>query len=100
VAGSDGSGPSPFCYYHIYISSFFISMPFSSGLSSTTTWEGSFRSYFLAMSMGIINVADILLVSQTFDRPFAGPFACDITLYLLIQYPNKGSGRGLCLSLS
>lgn len=66
-----------------------------SGLSSTTTCEGSLRSYFLAMSMGMINVAEILLVSQTLDSPFVVPLVCDNTVYLIVLSPNKGSGRGL-----
>ena len=71
-------GPTPILKFNLIQSSNFrISMPLRSGLSSTTTWEDSLSSYFLAMSIGMISVADTLLVIQTFDKPFVNPLVCD-----------------------
>ena len=47
---------------------FRIKIPFS--VSSTTTWDDSFSSYFRAISAGIIRVAEILLIKNIFDIPF------------------------------
>ena len=37
-----------------------------SGISSTTTWEGSFNPCLFAISRGIIKVAEILLIKNIF----------------------------------
>ena len=77
-------------------SNFRISMPFRSGLSSTTTCEDSFNSYFFAISVGIISVADTLFVIHIFDSPLVNPLLLHRSFRITKSYKDIGT-LGACI---